>query len=221
MKTAFFKSRVAGKNSSESQTTNHYLWREGFSLQNLHLLWFPKARKLYLTEIVCPSHWLREEIIDGQVEVARALQDRDWKLISFEGNKVALFLATLKQHPLSWINLEVLNLDRNYLTDAHLSLLENMRCRILMYLSLRYNLITDKGALILAKNAFWKKLEVLDLWGNEIKKYKTAILLMKRTNWGNLKALYLPYHKWAKEKTQAILSCQQQELLLSHRIYNI
>ena len=75
MKTAFFTSRVAGKNSSDSQTTNHYLWREEFSLQNLHLLWFPKARKLNLTEIVCPSHWLREEIIDGQVEVARALQD--------------------------------------------------------------------------------------------------------------------------------------------------
>ena len=75
----------------------------------------------------------------------------------------------------------MLNLDRNYLTDAHLSLLENMRCRNLKYLSLRYNLITDEGALILAKNAFWKKLEVLDLWGNEIKKYKSAILLMKRT----------------------------------------
>ena len=78
-------------------------------------------------------------------------------------------------------------------------------------LSLRDNLITDAGALILAKNENLKSLEVLDLRENQIKKYKTAITLMKNPNWKKLQTLYLSSEGWAREKQRAILSLQKKK----------
>ena len=120
-------------------------------------------------------------------------------------------IATLSERALSWINIEELYLDNNKLTDTHILQLESIRfCTKLKKLSLSLNFISDKGALQLA-NVPLKKLEVLDLWGNFIKKYKTAILLMKNTNWGSLKTLCLYYTGWAKEKQLAVQSLQQKE----------
>ena len=134
------------------------------------------------------------------------------------GNAAAIFCETLPQHALSWINIEVLNLDQNQLTDAHLSHFAKMRFCKLKSLDLRDNLITDEGALTLIKGMLLKNLEDLNLWGNEIKKYKTAILLMKNTNWGSLKTFNLSYEKLAIEKLRTIKSFQQQESLPAYHI---
>ena len=177
--------------SSQRETVLHYrryqvidlefLEGEGFNLENAYLLWFPKARKLDL-----------------------AFSNQNSSKF-----KIVPLLATLSKHLLSWINLEELYLDNNDLTDEHLSLLEFCPPK-LRKLSLRWNLITDAGALILTKNENLKNLEVLDLRGNKIRKYKAAITLMKNPNWKKFVTLYLSSEGWAREKVKAIQSFGKQ-----------
>ena len=161
---------------------------EGFNLKNLHLLWFPEAKTLDLTESTSElSCW-------SQFSEHR------------HGNITAEIVALL-QKPVSWLSIEEAYFDRSDLTDDHLSEFENVRYfRNLKKLSLMSNNITDEGALKIAKIGKWKRLEELDLKGNLIRRYKTAIALTENRNWPNFTVLQISGKEIREERCGALQS---------------
>ena len=70
------------------------------------------------------------------------------------------------------------------------------------------NKITDKGMLLLTKNKAWKKLEIVDLRGNLITKYKSVLCFVETGHWENFKTLLISSFGLSPDKANALDKCK-------------